>query len=57
MRGVAEAKRGRGEYMNSPFVIRTPPCPFGASPLINEGGKRLVLIDSTNCNLNIYAHL
>ena len=42
MRGVAEAKRGRGEYMakNGLFgIIRTPPCPCGAPPLINEGGE------------------
>ena len=37
--GGGRAQRGPGEYMLF-VVIRTPPCPFGASPLINEGGEK-----------------
>ena len=39
--GGGRAKRGRGEYMLF-VLIRTPPCPFGASPLINEGARHLI---------------
>ena len=47
MRGVDERSEAGGSICrrNSLFMlIRTPPCPFGASPLINEGGKGVSLI-------------
>ena len=37
MRGVDELSEAGGSIWK--IVIRTPPCPFGASPLINGGGE------------------
>ena len=42
MRGVDERSEAGGSMLY--FVIRTPPCPSGASPLINEGGEGQYLI-------------
>ena len=39
MRGVDELSEAGGSIWK--IVIRTPPCPFGASPLINEGGEEM----------------